>query len=586
MQQLKNTPFFNSKTTKILLLILFPFFICFITELGHIQNTREFFAFSFNNFGIIIFDLILISAIFWFVSLLFNHTWIGGLITCILFFGSACVEYYKFYISGAHFLFSDLAMTRNVADMAQFTRIHFNTILFILFLLALLYAFLLWICDIKINKTLILRSTASITIGLITVLMIAIPSFFNLVSNAFGIDKSYSFNAISDDDRFNNNNFITNFTVSLNQQITNKVKEPLNYSEELVNSMLEETGTTEVLANIVKPNVIFIMSESFGDFRKLNATSVGENIYEKFDLIKNEAFSNEAVVPTFGGNTVRTEFELMFGLPVKSLKDATIPHSLLPDDIEFDTFAQMYKEQGYSTTYLHPFSSSFYNRENAYSEYGFDKLIFIDDLTVPTTYLRNYVDDDTLYRQTEDIIKKTDSPDYIYITTMQNHQPYGEDGTNEVDIYLNGIQKSCEELYNFLTRLKSFKEPTIVLFVGDHLPFFSPGNNLYSDLGITIENCEILYNQTYIIWNNYNLTNQKLPDETISAFYLPHIIYNHIGLPTNDFNATLLSAMKENPVYSTPFYDENSELLDIITYDRTIGMGYSDEEIVAPFVRK
>lgn len=584
MQKLRNLPFFSSKITKGIILFLFPFFICFTTEFGHLQNLNEFLSFATEKSGIIIFDAIFINAIFWVLSFIIGRTWISGLITSLLFYICTCVEYYKYYISGAHFLFSDLAMTKNVADMAQFTRIHFNFILLLDFFLVAFYVILLYICDIKINKKIVLRSSASIFITALTVLFICVPALFTGVCTALKVDNSYSFNAFSDDTRFDNNKFIGNFAVSLNQQITNKVKEPENYSEELVNSMLEENDTP-VSGEVTKPNIIFIMSESFGDFRNLNGMEVPEDIYKNFDKAKEISFYGNTIVPTFGGNTVRTEFELMFGLPVKSLRDATIPHALIPDDIELDTFAQMYKKHGYHTTYLHPFSSSFYNREDAYSEYGFDRLIFIDDLTVPVNYFRDYVDDETLYRQAEKVMSETDGPDYIHITTMQNHQPYGEDGTNEVNIYLEGIKLSCDELLNFFDKLKSFKEPTIVFFVGDHLPFFSPGNDLYQNLGIDAQNCQVLYDETYLIWNNYNLSYDSVPEFTVSAFYLPHIIYNLSGLTPNEFNNTILSAMEQEPVYSTPYSDENFELLDILTYDRTIGMGYSDEEIVSPFIK-
>lgn len=585
MQKLKNTPFFSSKITKGIILFLFPFFICFTTEFGHLQSISNFFNFATDKFGVIIFDAIFINAVFWFLTFIISRTWISGLVTSLIFFSCTCVEYYKYYISGAHFLFSDLAMTKNVADMAQFTRIHFNLLLLLDFILVALYVILLYLSDIKIKKRIVLKGSVSVFIVAFTILVICVPALFSGICTALKVDNSYSFNAFSDDTRFDNNKFIGNFLVSLNQQITNKVKEPENYSEELVNSMLEEPDVT-VSGKATKPNIIFIMSESFGDFRRLNGMEVSEDIYKNFDKAKELAFDGQAIVPTFGGNTVRTEFELMFGLPVKSLRDATIPHSLIPHDIELDTFAQMYKTEGYNTTYLHPFSSSFYDREDAYSEYGFDRLIFIDDLTVPVNLLRDYVNDETLYRQAEAVMAETDGPDYIHITTMQNHQPYGEDGTNEVDIYLEGIKLTCDELLNFFEKLKSFKEPTIVFFMGDHLPFFSPGNDLYQSLGINAENCQVLYDETYLIFNNYNLSYNSLPQYTVSSFYLPHIIYNLSGLNSNDFNSTILSAMELEPVYSTPYSDENFELLDILTYDRTIGMGYSDEEIVSPFVKK
>lgn len=587
MKKLRHSPFFTSKYTHLTAIILFPIFICAMTELGHMQSLSELLNFTLTRFGIMVFSTLLITAIFWFVNFLVKQVWIGGLITAVLFYAFSCIEYYKYFISGAHLLFSDLAMTKNVADLTQFARIHFNPLLFASFLLIAAYIVFLWLCNIRIKRKFPVRGAISFLIGLGTTVCLTVPALFVPVCTVFGIDNTYSYNAFSDEKRFENNNLITNFAVSINQQVSSKVEEPQNYSQELVNSMLDNTDTASASQdNIVKPNIIFVMSESFGDFRHLDGMEVSDDVYAKWDEIKKESFSGQAIVPTFGGNTVRTEFELMFGLPVKSLNNATIPHSLLPDNVQQDTFAQMYKAEGYSTTYIHPFSSSFYGREEVYSEYGFDRLLFIDDLTVPVHKLRDYVDDDTVYRQAEQVMAQTEGPDYIHITTMQNHQPYGSDDDTEVGVYLKGIQKSCEELQNFLNRLKESSEPTIVLFMGDHFPFFSPESNIYADLGITADNCEILYSQTYLIWNNYGLTSEGLPQEDVSAFYLPHIIYHQAGLPANEFNETILNVMTEEPIYSVASPSENnSKLLDTLTYDRTIGMGYSDEEVAKPFSR-
>ncbi len=585
MQKLKNSPFFRSKKTHFLFLFFFPIFICAITELGQMQSVSELLNFTLTRFGIMVFSTLLITAIFWFVNFLCKRAWIGGLITATLFYAFSCIEYYKYFISGAHFLFSDLAMTKNVADLTQFTRLHFNPLLVLSFFLIAAYILCLWLCDVRIERKFPIRGAISVLIGLTTTVCLTVPALFVPVCTVFGIDNTYSYNAFSDEKRFENNNLITNFAVSINQQVTSKVEEPQDYCEELVDSMLDDAEPVSE-SEVVKPNIVFIMSESFGDFRQLEGMEVPEGVYDKFDEIKKETFSGQAIVPTFGGNTVRTEFELMFGLPVKSLNNATIPHSLLPENVEQDTFAQMYKKQGYSTTYIHPFSSSFYGREDVYSEYGFDRLLFIDDLTVEVNKLRDYVDDDTVYRQAEQVMAETEGPDYIYITTMQNHQPYGSDDDTEVGVYFKGIQRSCEELQEFLNRLKKSKEPTIVFFMGDHFPFFSPESNIYTDLGITADNCEILYSQTYLIWNNYGLTTEGLPKEDVSAFYLPHIVYRQAGLPANEFNETILNVMDEEPIYSVASPNENnSKLLDTITYDRTIGNGYSDEEVAKPFSR-
>ncbi|MEG2597651.1 MAG: LTA synthase family protein, partial [Oscillospiraceae bacterium] len=437
----------------------------------------------------------------------------------------SCVEYYKYLISGAHFLVSDLAMAKDIAELTRFTRIEWNPLLIISAFLIVAYVVCLWIIDAQFHSSIRLRGPLSVIVAAFTAVIITVPALFAPICTVFGIDNHYSYNSFSDDERFSHNNFITNFAVSINQQVASVIKKPRNYSETLVNSMLSEPSSTASRltdSKKVKPNIVFIMSESFADFRKLIGINIPTDTYAVFDKLKEESFSGEAIVPTFGGNTVRTEFELMFGLPVKSLNNIVIPHQLLPAHVSFDTFAQMYKSQGYSTSYIHPFHSGFYGRKDVYSTYGFDRLLFLDGLTVPTTQWRTYVDDDSIYRQAEAVMAETNAPDYIYITSMQNHQPYASDDDTEINVYLKGLQKSAEELQCFLDRLKTFKEPTIVFFMGDHLPFFSPESNVYKEIGITAKNCEILYRQPYLIWNNEGFSEKGLPANTISAFYLPH----------------------------------------------------------------
>ena len=65
-----------------------------------------------------------------------------------------------------------------------------------------------------------------------------------------------------------------------------------------------------------------------------------------------EGFRGNAVVPTFGNTTMRTEFELMFGVPMKSLNDPTTPQKTLVEREQQPTFAQYYKQNGYSTAYI------------------------------------------------------------------------------------------------------------------------------------------------------------------------------------------------------------------------------------------
>lgn len=575
ISRLKKSRFFQSKTTAIWLTVLYPIALYCFAELGQMQSLSEVLAFTWSRFRVAVFGCLLVAAVFWTLNFLFRRVWIGASVTGALFMIISTVEYHKYYVSGCHLLFSDLAFVKGIADVSKFARLRFNPLLFLLFILTALYIICIWMTGMRLKGSLPKRASLAAVVGGVTAMAIVVPAFFAPVCTVFGIDNTLTYNTYDDDERFANNNLITNFTVSINQTLTSTVQQPEEYSQEAIDELLVAVDGESVS---VKPNVIYIMSESYGDFRRLGKVKNGDQIYAALDEVLAEGAYGTSVVPTYGNGTVRTEFELMFGLPVKSLNNAGIPHQLLKSGVEQDTFANMYKSQGYNTTYIHPYRSNFYDREEVYSEYGFDQMLFMDDLTVEVNNYRDFIDDDTAFRQAEAVLKSTDGPDYIHITTMQNHQPYLDDQGGELENYFDGIQTSNEALREFTNFLKTFDEPTILVFTGDHFPFFTPECNYYRDMGITVDNCEKLYEKTWLVWNNYDLDTSSLPKATFSTFYLPHLVYQLAGFESPFVN-TILKEMATRPIYSIAVNPStNSELLDLLTYDRTMGNSYSEPE--------
>ena len=226
---------------------------------------------------------------------------------------------------------------------------------------------------------------------------------------------------------------------------------------------------------------------------------------------------------------------------------------------EQPALAQYYKSWGYKTAYVHPFLGSFYSRTRIYRQFGFDQLIFHDDIdgvtdfTVPVEHYGTYVDDKTVYDQLYKLVKDTDEPMYIHTTTMQNHQPY------------------------FLDELKQLDEPTLVFFVGDHFPSMRGDTSVYNQLDLNGSNCSVLYEQEYFIWDNYGADYSSVPEEPVSFFYMPYILIDIIGAPHDEFIEKMDGYMKSVPVYSVDYNDgtPDNEELDVLTYDRVIGDVYS-----------
>ena len=419
------------------------------------------------------------------------------------------------------------------------------------------------------------------------VMVVTVPAISQPVYALFRLDTKEADNTFILNEKFDNNGFLAFFMQTGSENLSNQLEEPEDYKEDSGDTVKQYLATEVPDLDFddgVKPNIVEIMSESFADFRafsdklsELGYTNL-DPYYAGLDKAASMGTEGTLIVPTYASYTVRTEFELLFGLPVKSLNDPNMPQRMMLERQQ-PTVPAYYKSWGYSTAYVHPFQSSFYSRKRIYGQFNFDQMIFEDDFTVPVTTYGEYIDDNVVYNQIESLIASTDEPLYVHATTMQNHQPYSDgDSDDEFINYLSRIQHSADGLADFLERLSQIDEPTIVLFVGDHFPSLRGDDGIYSQLNITSENCSTLYEQRYILWNNYGLNTSLLPSEAVSTYYAPYLVMQLIDAPRDSFTQTMMNEMETEPVYSTNYMpmQEADKKLDTLTYDRILG------DIVSP----
>ena len=567
----------NNLLIKIILYSLFPIFMVLITEYNHMQNINKLLYFITYNFPVFLYGILLISILFFALIFLVKKSYIAVGILGLSLYILSTVEYFKYTTSGTHLTISDLAMTQNISDVGKFASYKITWPLVVCLFLTIIYVILCKKYSFNLPFTFKRRVLTSSLCIIILLASILLPNTSSNIYAAFNIDNETSTNIFDINESFDSNGLIGFLSQTTSKDYSSKVQMPENYSEELVESILVDSK--KLSTNYKKPNVIFIMSESFGDFRNLNSSKDYSSYHESFDEIKDKYFAGDCVVPTFGGYTPRTEFELLFGLPVYSLNTPSIPHNLLDEENNINSIPSYFKNLGYTTTYIHPFSGSFYNRDSVYKGYGFDNLYFEEDMQYESTRFRRYIDDNTVFKKIKDKLMQDDSPSYIFTTTMQNHQPYYDDSSDlsEMEYYLEGIKKTSDDLKSFLEWLDNFDEDVILVFVGDHYPFFTSDSNVYNDLGINSSNTEKLYNQEYIIYNNYNEDFSSLTHKKISTFYLPYVVIDSLQTPIDRFFSTMITHMETTPIYSPNIQSINGrdKILDILTYDRIKGENLS-----------
>lgn len=585
------------KATNLILTLMFPIFIVLIAEINQCKYPSKLVMFIVEKPTIFMFDIFISSIIFYTLYLLFRKGFWAVLIQGIVYFFLSTAELFKYGTNGNHLILTDMKLFRSAKSLTSFAYIKITPMLVTYALLLIVYIGACFWFNPKLKNSFKKRFIPIIVSFCSCVLVIGVPSVSNMVYAVFDVDTTKSDNAFLVNEKFKNNNFIAFFLQTFTENISNKLEQPQDYTEDTVDEILEDdtsSDSTSVQDNIdtiltssenngIKPNVIQIMSESFADFRVFDELNLNTDAYDKIDNIASQGYKGTAIVPTYASFTVKTEFELLFGLPVKSLNDPNMPQRMLLTR-EQPTMVQYYHHYGYQTAYVHPFLSSFYSRSRIYSQFGFDTMIFQDDFTVPIEYLNDYITDDTVFRQIETLIEDTNEPLYVHTTTMQNHQPYtnGENPDDEITNYLNNVRITGDALQSFIDYLSSIDEPTVVVFIGDHFPSMRGENNVYDLMGVTSENCQVMFEQNYIIWSNYDLDYSSMTNEKFSTFYMPYVIWDLIDAPKDSFIQSMLDKMKTLPIYSTS-YDTtlpNDEDLDILTYDRILGDNVSGQDLV------
>ncbi len=558
---------------------LFPVFIVCMAELNQDVHILTFLSFCVRRPTVILFDILFTYLLYGLLIMITNRIWAAAMIQGIAYMTLSVVELFKYSTNGNHFKLVDLSVGtgfKSLKNLSSFAYIKITVPLVVYVLIALLMIGFIFVRNPAFTKP--LRKRVLPALGLMTagVLIVCVPGVSRTVYSIFDVDTTVSANAFSTNEKFEKNSMLAFIVETTSERLSNMLSEPENYTQE--HTLETVSAPAEPAKTDVRPNVIVVMSESMADFRRVKSLHLQTDAYDTLDAVAARSHRINVAVPTFASYTVRTEFELMYGLPVRALLDTITPQREINVALP-SSMVSYYNSLGYETVYVHPFVETFYGRDEIYTTYGWDQMIFRDQFTVPLQeYGNGYVSDETVTDQILDVVKNSSEPVYLHATTMQNHQPYDwiPDKT-ELEVYLEGVRASSKALERLVDELEKSGEPTVLLFLGDHFPSMRKEGNIYDAAGINSENCDVLYEQPALIWSNTPLQEDALPQETVSVFYTTPILMRLAGLPVDSFYATVLKQMETYPVYTSIFLqpDDRNETLDLLTYDRVVGEDYT-----------
>lgn len=287
---------------------------------------------------------------------------------------------------------------------------------------------------------------------------------------------------------------------------TYKIEKPEGFDREEAASW--ETGY-ESAPDAADVNVVFVMNEAFSDIlnEDVFVFPEGENPMEVYNTLAEgeNAWAGHIVVPYFAGGTADTEFDVASGMQTNLLNPAAPSLTAFRTvNRDLDSIFRVFGADGYTSCFMHPGQSWFYNRENVYDWFGADESFFVEDFDAE--YKGSWVTDESVLRELVSRFEEKSAGgglDFTYAVTIQNHmsytaEKYGDYVCPEVEItaelspeiqtavnvYAEGIRDANAMLEDLTEFYSEQSEPVLLVFFGDHLPYLGDNRQGYAELGL------------------------------------------------------------------------------------------------------
>ena len=344
-------------------------------------------------------------------------------------------------------------------------------------------------------------------------------------------------------DAYNDYGFPVCFTFTFGQQ---GISRPDTYSTETVAEIVKNMDPEEADGELTypvfdesdhleQPNILLIQLESFFDVNTIIGSEYSADPTPTFNRLCRNFPSGLLYVPTIGGGTANTEFEVLTGLDLDFFGAGELPYNTIMQQTAVETINFDLKEHGYTATAIHSNGATFYSRNLVYPNMGFDRFVSLEYMQDMKYSPLGWARDAELTREVLRALETTESRDVVMCISVESHGKYAEEYTpKEGDIevlavpetvplapfqnFVNVIPATDEFLKNLVHTIARFEEPTVVIAYGDHLPAMELENDMLTTGSI--------YASRYVIWNNFG-KEFEAPD--LEAYRLSANVLKQLG---------------------------------------------------------
>lgn len=351
------------------------------------------------------------------------------------------------------------------------------------------------------------------------------------------------------------------------------IEPPDGFSAKSMKSLAEKYEPTERTSE-EKPNVIFLMSESFIDPYSFGEQHFAKDPIPNFHRLYDESLHGGMYSSEFGGGTANVEFEALTGFSMQFMPANFVPYQLYVTQA-LPSAAYAFREADYETTAIHSYYGWFYQRESVYRQLGFNRFISGEfmDLDHSNDAGKGFPKDKHITNSILATLDETEGPDFIHAVAAEGHMPYHKTEQSEflksdtlpddTRQYLNNFTEKMHsvdrELGRMVELIEARDEPTVIVFFGDHYPSFPDNEAVYGAEGTQVAN-DLL--------GDY--------DDFIATHKVPYFIWKSDGnkpaeldVTPNQFSALALEMAGVQGTTVTAILDEMREQGDsVIPYNQ------------------
>lgn len=433
--------------------------------------------------------------------------------------------------------------------------------------------------NIKISKKIIVTSILLIILtSLSTIKLNHNHSFSNTIATSLGNDPKF-FNQLAG---AQNNGSIQQFLNNIDMKIMNV---PTDYSKKSMQRISHKYSTIAKQINsnrtndISKQTIIFNLSESFSDPTRVPNLKISVDSIPYIRSLKEKTTSGIMMSSGYGGGTANMEYMSLTGLSLTNFAPTlTTPFTQIVGNLQFDpAFPNLF----HTTSAIHPYIGTFYNRTVAYKKLGIDKFSFLGSKykIKHKSKIENspYLSDTTAYKNLLDQINSKKSGQFISLATMQNHFPYDKgyyssskykvSGSavdtittkQSIEDYAAGIHYTDIAVQNFITKIDKIDKPITIVWYGDHLPGIYSGDNMNTYESELHETDYFVYSNKFA--RSHGIGTKKLNYQYTDPNNFASILLSQTNSKVTPFYAFMTEKQNKFPAISVSTKNNNSILL-------------------------